>query len=426
MRIPSVYSLVTLRRSREYSWAVPTPEAQSLNKSSSSTRRFLTAASSSAVSRRVWKPLFLDPHRDGLRQMAVILARPPLTNLSSISIVGHGSSGTIDIGGTTLDGADLSTYTAELAKIGAALAPSGDLQLYACDVGQGAAGDAFLQQLSQATGGANIAAASHLVGSAAEGGSWDPRMSMSALPMSRARLRQRRPPPIPACSASPPTWFGISESSTTDLAHRGLHGRCERRRSGHQPHRLQSTPSSWFRNRRRPRDRPGRRPLFRGQLSPDRPRRHESDYRGQYHRRGTPSVIYTSGNSGGDAIVGLAFDQLNDLLYLAVTDVNVPGSNTDTGIYTISALGTGTRTATTGQSQQRRQAPNDIAIDTTHNLLFYTNGVPGLTSVEEVGVANLTTGVIINGDLVSYSASGNVDPTGSPSIPRPIRSTGRP
>ncbi|MGB7099405.1 MAG: DUF4347 domain-containing protein, partial [Xanthobacteraceae bacterium] len=115
----------------------------------------------------------LDPHRDGLRQIAAILARHHLTDLSSISIVGHGSSGVIDVGGTALDGADLSTYTAELAKIGAALAPSGDLQLYACDVGQGAAGDAFLQQLSQATGGANIAAASHLVGSAAEGGSWD-------------------------------------------------------------------------------------------------------------------------------------------------------------------------------------------------------------------------------------------------------------
>ena len=173
MRMPGAYSLVILRRYREQSWAVPTHGAQSLNKSSSSTRTFPTAANCSAVSRPGVEAFVLDPHRDGLRQIAAILARHHLTDLSSISIVGHGSSGVIDVGGTTLDGADLSTYTAELAKIGAALAPGGDLQLYACDVGQGTAGDAFLQQLSQATGGANIAAASHLVGSAAEGGSWD-------------------------------------------------------------------------------------------------------------------------------------------------------------------------------------------------------------------------------------------------------------
>ena len=157
----------------------------------------------------------LDPHRDGLRQMAVILARHHLTNLSSISIVGHGSSGAIDIGGTTLDGADLSTYTAELAKIGAALAPSGDLQLYACDVGQGAAGDAFLQQLSQATGGANIAAASHLVGSAAQGGSWDLNVDVGmadvASPFTAAAAAAY---PVLLGISSNLVWY-ITESSTT-------------------------------------------------------------------------------------------------------------------------------------------------------------------------------------------------------------------
>ena len=40
-------------------------------------------------------------------------------------------------------------------------------------MGQDAAGVGFLDQLSQATGGANIAAASHLVGDAAGGGSFD-------------------------------------------------------------------------------------------------------------------------------------------------------------------------------------------------------------------------------------------------------------
>ncbi len=96
-----------------------------------------------------------------------------------------------------------------------------------------------------------------------------------------------------------------------------------------------------------------------------------------------------------------------------MTDVNVPGTNTDTGIYTINALGSGTQTATKLVNLSgAANSPTDIAIDTTNNLLFYTNGFPGLTNVEEVGVANLTTGAIINGDLVSYSASGNVEPFG--------------
>jgi len=133
---------------------------------------------------------------------------------------------------------------------------------------------------------------------------------------------------------------------------------------------------------------------------------------GNTNGTGTPSVIYTSGNSGGDAIVGLAFDQVNDLIYMAVTDANIPSPNTDTGIYTISALGSGTRTATDLVNlSAAANAPNDIAIDTTHNLLIYTNGVFGLSSVEDVGVANLTTGAVINADLVSYSASG-VEPFG--------------
>ncbi len=126
----------------------------------------------------------------------------------------------------------------------------------------------------------------------------------------------------------------------------------------------------------------------------------------------TPSVIYTSGHSGQDAIIGVALNPQNGLLYFAVTDANIPGTNTDTGIYTINARGSGTQTATDLVNlSSGAQAPNDIAIDTTHNLLFYTDGVPGLTSVEEVGVANLATGAIINGDLVSYSASG-VEPYG--------------
>src|ERR1700678_1829268 len=106
----------------------------------------------------------LNPQHDGLRQMAAILARHHLTDLSSISIVGHGSSGEIDIGGTTLDDANLSTYAAELTEIGNALAPGGGFELYACDTAAGAAGQQFIADLSRYAGGATVSAATQEIG----------------------------------------------------------------------------------------------------------------------------------------------------------------------------------------------------------------------------------------------------------------------
>ncbi|MDR3537742.1 MAG: DUF4347 domain-containing protein [Acetobacteraceae bacterium] len=114
----------------------------------------------------------LDPALDGVQQIADWLTSHHITNLAAIDIVAHGQDGEIALGDTRLDAGTIADYTAQLAAIGAALQPGGDIQIYGCDVAQDAAGTAFLQQLSQATGGATIAAASHLVGAAAGGGSW--------------------------------------------------------------------------------------------------------------------------------------------------------------------------------------------------------------------------------------------------------------
>src|SRR5262245_55320079 len=109
---------------------------------------------------------------DGVQQIADILAANNLTELASISIVGHGAAGAIDIGSTVLDDAGLSQHSAALAQIGASLKTGGDLQLYACDVASGASGQQFIADLSHYTRGADVAAATHLVGGAAFGGSW--------------------------------------------------------------------------------------------------------------------------------------------------------------------------------------------------------------------------------------------------------------
>ena len=119
----------------------------------------------------VWRSCS-DPGGNELRQIADYLASHDISNLAAIDIVAHGSDGALKLGGTVLDAETIPQYAGDLAAIGAALRPGGAIQLYGCDVAQDAAGVAFLQQLSDATGGASIAAASHLVGAASDGGSW--------------------------------------------------------------------------------------------------------------------------------------------------------------------------------------------------------------------------------------------------------------
>src|SRR5205814_1664707 len=101
------------------------------------------------------------------------LERRGIRDAAAIDIVAHGANGVIWIGGTRLCETAIASYLPQLARIGEALRPDGDILLWGCNVAQDAAGQAFLRRLSQATDGANIAASSHLVGAACAGGEWD-------------------------------------------------------------------------------------------------------------------------------------------------------------------------------------------------------------------------------------------------------------
>ncbi len=114
----------------------------------------------------------LDPNSDGVQQIADILAANNLTDLSSISIVGHGESGEMELGSSFINDSNLSSHSNALAEIGASLAPGGTIQLYGCDVAMGTAGQQFVNDFSTLAGGAPVAASTHLVGSADLGGSW--------------------------------------------------------------------------------------------------------------------------------------------------------------------------------------------------------------------------------------------------------------
>jgi hypothetical protein len=113
----------------------------------------------------------LNPNSDGVDQIADFLSRHPDPNLTTVDIVAHGSDGMLFLGNTVLDNDTVGQYATQLAQIGAALQPGGDLMLYGCDVAVDASGLIFLDQITQETG-VNVAASTGPVGSAADGGTW--------------------------------------------------------------------------------------------------------------------------------------------------------------------------------------------------------------------------------------------------------------
>jgi Domain of unknown function (DUF4347)/FG-GAP-like repeat len=115
----------------------------------------------------------LDRSRDGIEQIADALAAEDVRDLSAIHIVSHGRPGEVELGSIAVKAANLSPYRELLAAIGASLAPDGAIRLYGCEVGAGTAGRQFLERLSAFTGGANVAAATHVVGASRLGGNWE-------------------------------------------------------------------------------------------------------------------------------------------------------------------------------------------------------------------------------------------------------------
>ena len=89
----------------------------------------------------------------------------------SIHVLSHGGPGYITPGGHRIDSSTLSARQDDFETLGQALGPDGDILIYGCDVASGA-GQAFIQDLAQATG-ADVAASDDPTGASARGGDWD-------------------------------------------------------------------------------------------------------------------------------------------------------------------------------------------------------------------------------------------------------------
>ena len=111
----------------------------------------------------------LDHTQDGLAQ--IVEALEGRSGLTGLHLVTHGAPAAVDLGSLLLNAGNETQHKAQIAKIGAAMAPGGGIMLYGCDIGAGDAGAAFVDRLAIDSGVA-VAASNDPTGAASMGGDW--------------------------------------------------------------------------------------------------------------------------------------------------------------------------------------------------------------------------------------------------------------
>ncbi|MEY3870794.1 MAG: hypothetical protein RLZZ338_4688, partial [Cyanobacteriota bacterium] len=74
---------------------------------------------------------FLNSNKDGIQQLTDILSK--YKNLKALHIVAHGSSGTLNLGNTSLNRNNIDDYAPQLHSWRKALSENADLFLYSCE-----------------------------------------------------------------------------------------------------------------------------------------------------------------------------------------------------------------------------------------------------------------------------------------------------
>ncbi|GBQ11291.1 hypothetical protein CFR78_14805 [Komagataeibacter rhaeticus] len=111
----------------------------------------------------------VDSARDGMSVVSRVLSHQQ--DLNSVSFLTYGQSGQIDLGSATINAATIMADSRQVAQWGDALGASGQILFWGCDVGQGTAGQALVEDLHTLTG-AGVAASTDRTGLATLGGDW--------------------------------------------------------------------------------------------------------------------------------------------------------------------------------------------------------------------------------------------------------------
>ncbi|CDF84305.1 VCBS repeat-containing protein [Pseudomonas knackmussii B13] len=127
--------------------------------------------------------LVVDAGQDALAAISAALAQ--LGKVDSIQIFSHGASGQFTLGNRTYTSATLDSFGSTLGSWHNELNSGADIQLYGCDVGAGAAGQALVDRMAQWTG-ADVGASSNATGSAMAGGDWNLEVHKGAIDKSIA------------------------------------------------------------------------------------------------------------------------------------------------------------------------------------------------------------------------------------------------
>ncbi|MBN8281906.1 cadherin domain-containing protein [Zoogloea sp.] len=139
--------------------------------------------------------------------------------VSAIHLLGHGASGTAQLGASTLDAESIFQRAGEIAAWGDALTGEADLLLYGCDVGDGASGRSLVASLAQLTG-ADVAASDDPTGSAQYGGDWQLEVrsgTVEAHPFASADLQFEWTGTLALTSQGSETLVNTSTSGTQTL-----------------------------------------------------------------------------------------------------------------------------------------------------------------------------------------------------------------
>ncbi len=117
----------------------------------------------------------LDPARDGVEQMAEVLAGR--TGIDAVHLIAEGNEAQLHLGTSFLTQDSISTHYAEqFQQIGQSLSEKADLLIYGCNFGQGEAGLGAMKTLADLTG-ADIAASTGRTGHVSEFANWELEVS---------------------------------------------------------------------------------------------------------------------------------------------------------------------------------------------------------------------------------------------------------
>ena len=114
--------------------------------------------------------ILLDPARPAARQIAAAVAGRH--GLGAVHVIAHGAPGRVSFAAGDWSAATLEEEAEDLAAIGQTLGAGRNVNLWSCQTAAGPAGAAFIAGLARASG-ADIAAATGLVGDAALGDGWE-------------------------------------------------------------------------------------------------------------------------------------------------------------------------------------------------------------------------------------------------------------